>query len=231
VDVALVIDVLRATSVMTKAMAAGAAEITAVAEIDDAFAIARLARSQSKPQPLLCGERQCRPIDGFDLGNSPADYCEETVGGRSLVLTTTNGTRAIMRNASARQMLVVSFLNLSATAVSVAHAGTVHMVCAGTDGQTSGEDVLLAGAVIEKVKSRSDNVDLCDASRIALSFWQHNEDRLSLEDRIKQSLGARNMIREGYGDDLARCAAVDFTRTVVRRTRRQPATFLGESIS
>lgn len=224
VDVALVIDVLRATTVMTSAMASGATEITTVAEVEEAMAIA----NSSTPKPLLCGERHCQPIDGFDLGNSPADYVGSAVGNRRLVLTTTNGTQAIVRNESARQMLAVSFLNLSATVQSVAQANTLHLVCAGTNGCVSGEDVLLAGAIVDKLTSRDASVELCDSSRLAQAFWLNNADRLSLEARLKQSLGARNLIRLGLGDDIGLCAAVDQTNVLVRRVRRAPATFVGE---
>ena len=245
VDVALVIDVLRATSVMTTAMASGATEITTVAEISEAFAIAADASSAdtssadtSSPtsdsplnsKPLLCGERHCQPIDGFDFGNSPADYVRSTVGDRRLVLTTTNGTRAIVRNESARQMLAVSFLNLSATAKAVANANTVHLVCAGTNGSVSGEDVLLAGAIVEKLASKHPLVELCDSSRLAKSFWNNNADSLSLEVRLKQSLGARNLIQLGMGSDVGLCAAVDQTNVLVRRVRRVPATFVNGNI-
>ncbi|KAA1260266.1 putative 2-phosphosulfolactate phosphatase [Rubripirellula obstinata] len=226
VDVAIVIDVLRATTVMTTAMASGANQITTVAEISEAFAIAQNAQTR----PLLCGERHCKPIDGFDFGNSPSDYVRSTVGDRNLVLTTTNGTQAIVRNESARQMLAVSFLNLSATAMEVAHANTVHLVCAGTNGSISGEDVLLAGAVVEKLMSKQPSAQACDSSRIAQAFWNNNPKRMPLEDRLRESLGARNLIRLGMTSDIGLCAAVDQASVIVRRVRRVPATFVGEMI-
>ena len=235
IDVALVIDVLRATSVMTTAMASGATEITTVAEIGEAFAIADESSasngdSQPDSKPLLCGERHCKPIAGFDFGNSPADYVRSAVGGRRLVLTTTNGTQAIVRNESARQMLAVSFLNLTATANAVASADTIHLVCAGTNGSVSGEDVLLAGAIVEKLTAKHSSVELCDSSRLANSFWRENADGLGLEDRLKQSLGARNLIELGMGSDVGRCAAIDQTEVLVRRVHRVPAMFVSGKV-
>lgn len=224
VDVALVIDVLRATSVMTTAMASGAAQITTVAEVAEAIAISDAAQTR----PLLCGERECQRIDGFDFGNSPSDYDRSAVADKNLILTTTNGTRAIVRNASAKQMLAVSFLNLSATVQAVTQVESLHLVCAGTNGCVSGEDVLLAGAIISKLLSRNAMIKLCDSSRLARSFWNDNPDRLALADRLRQSLGARNLIRLGLGADVDLCAAIDQSSKLVRRTLRSPATFVAD---
>ena len=235
VDAALVIDVLRATTVMTTALAAGASQITTVSGTSAAKAIA----DSGDPRPLLCGERGCRPIPGFQLGNSPAEYTKAVVNNKSLVLTTTNGTRAISRSETAREMFAVSFLNLSVTALAVKHFNSVHLVCAGTDGNVSGEDVLLAGALIEKLQRAVIGVELCDSSRLAIAFWRYHfpaprangqrtnslPARSQLSEAFASTLGGRNLVRLGFDADLARCAAIDQAAVVVRRSTRSPAVF------
>lgn len=225
VDVAMVMDVIRATTVMTQAIASGARTITTTRQVDDALALA----DSMSPRPLLCGERDCKPIDGFDLGNSPSEYRSEIVRGRDLILTTTNGTQAIQRHAAARKMLAVSFLNLSVSVQQVAHANVVHLICAGTNGHVSGEDVLLAGAICQQLVSRRSPTQLCDSSKMAMAFWHSSQNpqqaSSSLLDRLTQSLGAQNLLRLGLGADLNDCARIDQAGVVVTRIQRTPATF------
>jgi 2-phosphosulfolactate phosphatase len=225
VDVAVVMDVIRATTVMTQAIASGAKTITTTQQINEALALA----DSMSPRPLLCGERDCKRIDGFDLGNSPSEYRREIVGGRDLILTTTNGTQAIQRHAAARQMLAVSFLNLSVSVRQIAHANVVQLVCAGTNGQVSGEDVLLAGAICQQLVALGSPVELCDSSKIACAFWQSSQNSHSpsagLLDRLMQSLGARNLLSKRLGADLNDCVRIDEVGVVVARIQRSPATF------
>ncbi len=145
--VAIVVDVLRATTVMVHALAAGAKAVVPCGEIDEA-----IAHRQANPpgSVILGGEREGLPIEGFDLGNSPAAYTEAVCRDRTVVMTTTNGTRAILASLTAERVLVAAFPNLSATVAAVAaedRARPVHVVCSGTDGHISLEDSFLAGAL------------------------------------------------------------------------------------
>lgn len=222
-DVAVVIDVLRATTVATTAMAAGASAILTCSDIDDAK---RLAADHAPA--LLCGERGCRPIDGFDLGNSPTEYGASVVAGRTLVMTTTNGTRAVAASSSAKRVVLGSFLNLSAIVDAVGDVASVHLVCAGTDGHITGEDVLLAGAIAETLTRRSPSADSCDATSIAIAWWRDRVgamDAEKLTEALAKTRGGRNLIRVGYGDDLARCAAIDSLPVVPNRTSLSPTRF------
>ena len=95
---------------------------------------------------LLGGERGGKPLPGFDLGNSPREYTGKVCKGNTLVLTTTNGTRALLRAAEAERVLVAAFVNYSAVCEQLRQdARPVHIVCAGTEGEVSLEDTLLAG--------------------------------------------------------------------------------------
>ena len=111
--VAAVIDVLRATSTIVEALANGARSVYPAATMDDAV---RLAQSLGRKEVLLCGERGSRKIEGFDLGNSPLEFTREAVADKVVVMTTTNGTPALVAGSTADRCVVASFLNLSAAA-------------------------------------------------------------------------------------------------------------------
>ena len=153
--VCVVFDILRATSTMVSALANGATSIIPVAEIPEALEI-----RHQQPAVLLAGERdgmrirafQTGGID-FDLGNSPREYLRERVDGRTIVLTTTNGTRALRACASAKNTLVGSFLNLRSVANWIRDQLPAHLllVCGGTQEQAALEDTLAAGALCEKI--------------------------------------------------------------------------------
>lgn len=229
-DVAVVIDVLRATTVMTAALAEGAERVTTCEDVDRAR---QLAQQESSP-PLLCGERGCRPIEGFDLGNSPGEYSPSVVQGKSLVLTTTNGTRAIAAAAAAKEVVVASFLNLSAVVQRLSESERVLLVCAGTEGAVTAEDVLLAGAVAAFCHDRFDAEFEGDEAFLAEQFWRHSfietavPGAAALAEKLGESAGGRNLIRAGYEADLKRCAVIDWTHVVPRRSQNDPPVFVAD---
>jgi 2-phosphosulfolactate phosphatase len=219
-DLAVVIDVLRATSVMVTAFHHGASRILACREVDEARQLA----AAVLPRPLLCGERGCQRIDGFDLGNSTAEYTPDRVRSRTLILTTTNGTRAIASVNHIPRVVAASFLNLSAVVGRLSKSERVHFVCAGTDGRITLEDVLLAGALIEQsVKHYGADLD-DDDSMLAQQLWRswfvgtHRSDALpdvpSLSAKLAMGRGGQNLLRLGFEEDLARCAMIDTTNVV-----------------
>ncbi len=145
---AVVIDVLRATTVMVRALASGCEAVIPCLEIEDAR---RAAAAFAPGRALLGGERLGLPIEGFDLGNSPGDYTSEVCAGKSLVMTTTNGTKAILSCLDAERVLVASFANVGATwrvLDGVRETHPIHLVCAGTNGEISLEDTMLAGELL-----------------------------------------------------------------------------------
>jgi len=185
---------------------------------------------QLPEQPLLCGERQCKPIEGFDLGNSPAEYTPQRVAGRDLILTTTNGTRAIAAAFASRRLLIASFLNLDATLAKIEHDHHIHLVCAGTNGEISYEDVLLAGAMVDVLMSRWEDFRINDSARIAWATWralQLPSDGIeeALTQALRQSYGGRNLIAAGYEDDVERCAGIDRISGIVEREAPEQAIF------
>jgi 2-phosphosulfolactate phosphatase len=200
----VVIDLLRATSTICQALAAGATEVVPFLEIDEALAAA----AEDRANVVLGGERKGARIVGFDLGNSPAEYTSEAVEDQRVFLTTTNGTRALHHAHLAARVVAGSFLNLSAVAESIKDAPRIDILCAGTDGRESREDILAAGALVDKLNTREPNDwELNDAARAALAEWQGRGDDLAVE--LRATPGGENLLAIGLDGDLVDCARVD----------------------
>lgn len=210
----VVIDVLRATTTMSQALAAGAIGIVPVLTIEEAHRQAGM----FDPPALTGGERGGRPIDGFDLGNSPADYTAERVGGRWIVFTTTNGTRAIHACRGAQRVLLGAFVNLSAVCDALSDARQIDIVCAGTRGQITREDVLAAGAITmqlagEESTSNGTAWELNDQAHLAMDAWQRQVQHMTgatwLAQLLRRTEGGRNLLDIGLDDDLDWAAELD----------------------
>lgn len=218
---AVVIDVLRATSVIATALANGARRVYACESIDSARQLA----AQSPSDSLLCGERGGLPIDGFDLGNSPAEYTPQRVRDQTIVLTTTNGTLALAAADQAEQVLTASFLNFSAVTDYLSSQSRVVILCAGTNGRITSEDVLLAGAIVETLLPVGFQI-ADDSTQLALHHWRQSGaslgDAAMLGDALSLSSGAGNLKRIGLSDDVMRVAQVDQCRCVPMRCAREP---------
>jgi len=217
--VAVVIDVLRATTTLAHALEAKAARVVPCGDIDEARQTAAKLPAGSA---LLGGERGGLKIAGFDLGNSPAEYIAETVAGKTVVFTTTNGTRALLRAREADRIVTVAFANLNAVVAWLARqARAVHLVCAGTDGHITLEDVLCAGAIAWGLRQSSPACDTSDdGAGLALGLW---ENRGSDYDRLVETLragrGGRNLVELGHDADIVTAARFDTTAIVPELSR------------
>jgi 2-phosphosulfolactate phosphatase len=201
--VAVVVDVLRATSTIVQALASGYRRVLCCAEIDEARELRELLG-----EGVLAGERLAQAIPGFDLGNSPAEFVEPR--GETVILTTTNGTRAIVAAAAgAETVLVGSLLNLAAVADAARDAGAdVEVVCAGVDGRFTLDDAYCAGRIAGVLGGeRSDAAEA--AVRLAGSF-------ANAEEGLR---AAENPRQEALGDDLAWCARESVLAVVPRLAR------------
>jgi len=208
-NVAVVIDVLRATTTIVHALAAGARQVIPCLSVDDARAAAAALPGE---KVVLGGERQGVRIEGFDLGNSPSEYSPATVGGRTVVFTTTNGTRAMLRCRHARQVLLAAFANRSAVLAALAPEQVVHIVCAGTGGFITREDVLVAGSLVAGLTTGTAVWELNDEAVIARDAWLavgvgSNHD--ALVRALEASQGGRNLLREGFPHDITTAAQID----------------------
>jgi 2-phosphosulfolactate phosphatase len=214
--IAVAIDVLRATTTIIHALAAGCTAVRPCAEIAEAQDLAGQMRAG---RVILGGERNGAPLAGFDLGNSPGEYTPKVCKGTTLVLTTTNGTRALLRAADAARTLVAGFVNFSAVCEQLRQdPRPVYMVCAGTDGEVSLEDTLLAGALVDYLCDQSE-VQLNDGARIAWDCFEHHGQ--VLRGAFEVSKGGAKLRGLGYDDDIRVAAQVD-QFALVPELRRDP---------
>ncbi len=207
--VAVVIDVLRASTTIIHALAAGAGQVIPCGEVETAL---QLAGQFSPGTVLLGGERHGKIITGFDLDNSPLKYTSEVLAGKTLIFTTTNGTRALECCQLADRILIGAFVNRQAV-IDAAHADgrPWHLVCAGTDGFVSSEDVLFAGAIAEAIRGRQLNPSVPDdETQLALALWQSAGAQASqIHQILRDSRGGLNLIELGFDADIARAATCD----------------------
>jgi 2-phosphosulfolactate phosphatase len=227
---AVVIDVLRASTTMLHALAAGAQAIMPCLEIEDA-----LAAKAKDPLLLLGGERGGERIAGFDFGNSPFDYSAEAVANRRVAFTTTNGTRALAACRNAKDTIVATFNNLSAAAAYLeSHATNVQLVCAGTAGLVSIEDMLFAGAMVFRLATngriatnqRSEiggdpavGIQLTDSAAMAFMAWESirsNPHPSALLHAFQRGAGGRNLQRLEQHADIELAAQLDIVDVVPR---------------
>ena len=204
VDCAAVIDVLRATTTIAAALAAGARAVHPVLSL---AAARRLAGQQ--PGTLLAGERGGRKPRGFDLGNSPLEFVPARVCGRLIVTTTTNGTRALrLASSKAKHVVTLSLTNRRAVVDWLAsqNFASLALVCSGDEGLCCGEDLLGAGALLAAWGNGKGHA-LDDLSRIALAWFTSQEHNL-LEAVAATSHG-RFLAEAGFGQDVQACSALD----------------------
>jgi len=205
----LVVDVLRASTTIIAALAAGCAGVTPVADPVEAR------RRAAAHGALLAGERRGEPIAGFDLGNSPLEFTRERVGGRTVVLTTSNGTRALLAAREASAIGIAAFVNLTAAGHwAVAEGRDLVVVCAGERGRRSLEDHVCAGLLVEGVRVLTPGVSASPAALEALAEgrrYGREVTRLAVD-----SPWARKLEASGRGADVTACLLLDTTSCVPR---------------
>ncbi len=209
--VCVAIDVLRASSTVVTALALGAQEVVAVTSLRQARSLAR------RLGYLLCGERGGLPPPRFHLGNSPAQLRPEVVGGKGLVLTTSNGTRLLASLAEARAVLVGCLLNREAVArAALAMDGPVALVCAGDGGgrRLALEDVIGAGAILDAALSLEPSLMLDDSARLA--HWAFLACRDDLAEALANTQHGLRLLSLGLGEDVSFCARLDVWDVVPR---------------
>lgn len=201
----VVIDVLRACSTILTALTAGASKAIACATPADAE---RAAREIGREQALLCGEQGGLPIEGFDLGNSPLEYERGTVEGRTLVVSTTNGSPAMNASQSADHLFLACFRNVGAAAREVLTAGApVSIVCAGRGGLVSLDDALCAGLMVRRLAGSAESLDISDGAAAAA----HLADACGHPTPawLAETEAGATLVRVGYGEDLRFCGELD----------------------
>lgn len=206
--VVAVIDVLRASTSIAAAVNNGARAVLPFESSEDAVT---RSKAFSKTDVLLAGERRMKPIPGFDLGNSPREFTREVVEGKTVLMTTTNGTPAIANSTGARDVVVASYVNFTAVLTMLRTAlrgGTdITLICAGRDRQFGLEDAGCAGRFVYNVAKRLTSVALNDAAQAcALIDRKYGDNIAKLFEASEHGQALR---AAGYVDDLAACAAID----------------------
>lgn len=198
---AIVIDALRMTSVAVTALHNGCAGVLACPGVEEAKATA--VRSEA----LLGGERNALLIPGFDFSNSPLEYTAEKVAGRNLVMSTSNGTKAIAAASGAKRVLLAAFVNAKAAAEAVRGEEKTVIICAGTLGAFTLEDALAAGAIIERLQKLGASPVLDDMAIAARMLYEAARgDFMAALAATKHFNRLRSL---GLEDDLRYCLTED----------------------
>jgi 2-phosphosulfolactate phosphatase len=207
--VVVIIDVLRASSTIVAAIESGAERIIPIADIETA---SRLVRPAERDRKLLAGERKCCPVPGFDLSNSPGDFTPERVGGKTIVFTTTNGTRAIAAAAKAARVLVCALTNVHAVAAALRGENEVVVLCCGSEGSIAAEDLLCGGLLLASLGDAVEPNSLTDAARLARILA--NEFGHDAEGFVRGCDHARRLIALGFEKDVVFCSRIGVSASV-----------------
>lgn len=204
------IDVLRASSTIVAALQNGAREVIPVATVE--FAV-KVSGGMFGGQTLLGGERNTKKISGFALGNSPLEYTKEVINGKSLILYTTNGTKAITKAKFSENLFVCSFLNLHAAAKHLSDLKRdVEILCAGKSNNYSMEDTVCAGKLITEVMKLNKDVELTDSAiasvALSKSFGKN------LYKMLCDSEHGKLLLENEFIDDLRYCAQLNTTNAL-----------------
>jgi 2-phosphosulfolactate phosphatase len=206
---AFVIDILRATTTMCAALSHGARAIVPVASPEEAR---RLAQTLGSADVLLAGETRCVRIPGFHLGNSPLEMTEDAVRGRTIVVTTTNGTNALLACQGAAGVYPAAAANLTVAADRAREVleqdGDLLVVCSGRESGFALEDAYCAGRLVAAaLGSRRPRRGMNDGAIAALDLARRYGDRWDRP--LRYSRAGRELVRLGFGDDVADAGRLD----------------------
>ncbi len=199
----VVIDILRATSVIITAINNGCTQVIPTLTVEEALKIANKDRSSC----VLGGERNAVKIGGFDFSNSPLEYKDKLIKGKKLVMTTTNGTRAIKRSVLAKNILIGAMINASAVSKKVIELNNdVVIVNSGTYGQFSIDDFACSGYILNCILKLKEDVELADIAKTALYIYKQND---KIKDFIKHANHYKKLKQLHLEDDLNYCCKKD----------------------
>jgi 2-phosphosulfolactate phosphatase len=206
----VVIDVLRATTTMIIALENGCSGFIPVSTVEEAMQLAALKKD---PDLLLGGERNAMPLEGFHLGNSPRDYRPEKVRGKVVVLTTTNGTQALLAARKAAEVFIGAFLNISALSRRLEETGRdVIIACSGEKSLFCLEDTVCGGAIIDRLEQEGVSLLKNDAAMAAKVLYEYYEG--DIHGMLAGCDWGQYLESVGLGKDLRICAQTDSSQLV-----------------
>ena len=201
----VVIDVLRASSTIATALSNGARAVVPVPDMAEA---GKLASNLDPSSYLLGGERGGEKIEGYHLGNSPLEYSQKTVGERTIVFNTTNGTVAIAAARQAEHLVIGSLLNAARVVEFILQADLdLTIICAGWRNRVALEDTLCAGLILSKLWNGKEPGLMSDTSHIA--FTQYQNDKTDVQKALRRCNHAQWLSSQGHEDDVEYCLQVD----------------------
>ena len=202
----VIIDVLRTSTTICVALKNGAKEVIPVTNVADAMT---LAGNLSRDNVILCGEREGKLIEGFNLGNSSFEYTPEIVGGKSLIFTSTNGSIALVKSNNAKTAVIAGFVNMSACVDFIVDAHEdVLIICAGNNQQFSMEDAVCGGLLIHLLQQGTGgDLEMNDGAEAAnILFERHRDNYLEM---MLNSTHGKYLQSLDFEKDLKVCAEVD----------------------
>src|SRR4051812_25305913 len=205
-SIVVIIDILRATSAICTAFEHGAEKVIPVATIEEAKAY--------KDKGFLVGaERDAVQVEGFDFGNSPYSYMGENVKGKTIVITTTNGTQAIHAARDAYKVVIGSFLNIDALCNWLTNEQrNILLLCSGWKNKFNLEDALFAGAVTEELRKRNEDIEFGDSCLALIYLYQ-----MALKDPYKflnHSSHKERLHRLNLKKDIKYCLTPNLTTVI-----------------
>jgi len=205
-SIVVIIDIFRATSSICYGIENGADAIIPVSQVEECAAYREMGLGY-----LLAAERDGKVVDGFDFGNSPFSYTKQKVNGKTIVLTTTNGTHALHLSTKAKRIIIGSFLNLTSVCIWLkAQNQNILLVCAGWKNNFNLEDTLFAGAITERLANYTHTAD--DAAIAAADLYSLAKDDLNAY--LKKTSHSERLKQLGIEADIDFCLNVDVATAI-----------------
>jgi 2-phosphosulfolactate phosphatase len=205
----VVIDVLRASSTIVAAIDSGVERIIPIADVETA---SRLVRPAERDKKLLAGERKCLPVPGFDLSNSPEEFTPARVRDKTIVMTTSNGTRAIATAAKAGRIIICALTNMHAVAAALRGEREIVVLCCGSEGSIAAEDLLCGGMLLASLDPDAPPESISDAARIARVIAE--KFGADAEAFVRLSDDGRKLIELGFERDVVFCSRIGVSSRV-----------------
>jgi 2-phosphosulfolactate phosphatase len=203
----VIVDVLRASTTVATALGNGARTVIPVEGADE---VINRSREFTRSQILLAGEQKMYPIAGFDIGNSPQAFTPAVVEGKTILITTTNGTKTLMGVQNARDIVIASYVNFTAVLAMMRVAASsntdIAIICAGEEGSFTLEDSACAGRYVRAIPKRA-GIQTNDAAAASVVIEKKYGDNIAKV--FKESTHGQALASAGFGDDLAAAAEVD----------------------